>query len=112
MPHLYPPLRGVALATLLTITLGSCDALLGKEVARLPINAISTPDHEVVKEATVRLGKDDKLGLWSDMDLTYEGDAPLRFQVQILQNGKPFQQLELDPTDKNISLKEVRTQVN
>jgi len=102
----------VMAALIATTSLTACDALLGKEVARLPLNAVSTPEREVVKEATLTLQKDDVITFWSEMDMAYHGQAPLRFQVQVLQNAKPFQQLEFDPTEKNVSLKEVRTDVN
>ena len=92
--------------------LASCDALMGKEVARLPINAVSTAGHEVVKEATVQLQKDDKIALWSDMDLAYDGDSPVRFQVQVTKDGAPFKELQLDPTEKNVTIGEVKTDLN
>jgi len=100
------------LAFLLTAPLGACDSLFGKEVARLPINAISTPEQEVMKEATLKLKKDDKIAVWSEMDMAYDGDAPVRFQMVVLQDGTPFQQLEIDPTKKNISVSEVKTSLN
>ncbi|HEX8330329.1 MAG TPA: hypothetical protein VF629_22555 [Hymenobacter sp.] len=99
---------GLALLPLLA----GCDALLGKEVARLPINELSTTGHEVVKEATVQLQKDDKVALWSDMDLAYEGDSPVRFRVQVIKDGAPFKELQIDPTEKNVTIGEVKTNVN
>jgi hypothetical protein len=96
----------------LAALLGGCDALLGKEVARLPINEVSTAGHEVTKEAAVPLKKGDEIALWSDMELAYEGDAPLRFQVQVLRDGAPYQQLELNPTEKNVTVNEFKTSVN
>ena len=92
--------------------LAGCDGLLGKEVARLPINEVSTSGHEVMKEATLQLQKDDKIALWSDMDLAYEGDAPVRFQVRVTKDGVPFKELELDPTEKNVAIGEVKMDVN
>ena len=99
---------GLALWPLLV----GCDALLGKEVARLPINEVSTAGHEVVREATVPLRKNDKIALWSDMALAYEGSAPVLFQVQVTKDGTPFKQLQIDPTVKNVTLNEVKTDVN
>jgi hypothetical protein len=109
------PLSGVQnlfVALLLTAPLSACDSLFGQEVARLPINAISTPEREVMKEATLKLKKDDKIAVWSEMDMAYDGDAPVRFQMVLLQDGTPFQQLEIDPTKKNISVSEVKTTLN
>jgi hypothetical protein len=101
------------LATLpLVVALGACGSLFGKELARLSINTVSTPGQEVVKEAALALQKGEEVALWSDMDMAYEGEAPVRFQVQVLQNGKPYRQLELDPTEKNVTVGEVKTSVN
>jgi hypothetical protein len=99
---------GLALLPLLS----GCDALMGKEVARLPINEVSTTGHEVVKEATVPLKKGDEIALWSDMDFAYEGSSPVRFQVQITKDGAPFKELQLDPTEKNVTIGEVKTNLN
>jgi hypothetical protein len=99
---------GLALLPLLS----GCDALMGKEVARLPINAVSTAGHEAVKEATLQLQKDEKIALWSDMDLAYDGDAPVRFQVQVMKDGALFKELQLDPTEKNLTIGEVKTDIN
>ncbi|MDO7873574.1 hypothetical protein Q5H93_02435 [Hymenobacter sp. ASUV-10] len=97
---------------LLLPLLSSCDALLGKEVARLPINEVSTPGHEVVREASLQLQKGDEIALWSDMDLAYEGASPVRFQVQVTKDGTPFKELQLDPTEKNVTIGEVKTDIN
>ena len=44
--------------------------------------------------------------------MAYEGEAPLRFQVEVTQNGAAFRRLVLDPTAKNISIGEVKTSFN
>ncbi|RTQ45993.1 hypothetical protein EJV47_22810 [Hymenobacter gummosus] len=92
--------------------LSACDALMGKEVARLPVNALSAPGRDVVRATTVQLQQGDKVALWSEMDVGYQGEAQLEFQVQLLQNGQPVQRLAFDPREKDISLKEVKTSVN
>ncbi|MCB2410076.1 DUF4198 domain-containing protein [Hymenobacter lucidus] len=99
-------------ALLLAVPLSACGSLFGKEVARLSINTISTPEREVMKEAALPLQQGEELALWSDMDMAYEGEAPVRFQVQVLQDGQPYQQLELDPTEKNMTVGEVKTDMN
>jgi hypothetical protein len=89
-----------------------CSALTGEEVARLPINKVSTDDdHIVVKEVSLDLKKDEEIAVWSDMDMEYEGDVSLRFRIEILKNGESFGGLEIDPTDKNITLGEFKTSV-
>ncbi|GAB2783561.1 hypothetical protein HNQ93_002322 [Hymenobacter luteus] len=114
MKQSYPIFGAYKLLTalLLAAPLSACDNLFGQEVARLPINVISKPGQEVVKETTLQLQQGEELAIWSDMDMAYDGEAPVRFQVQILQNGAPYQQLELDPTEKNVTVGEVKTSVN
>ncbi|WP_324670769.1 hypothetical protein [Hymenobacter sp. GOD-10R] len=96
----------------LALPLQGCNALFGKEVSRLPVNVVSTKGHEVVKEATIRLQKDEEVSVWSEMDMAYDGDAPLRFQVLILKNGAAFQELEINPTEKHITVGELKTSIN
>ncbi|WBA42884.1 hypothetical protein [Hymenobacter canadensis] len=114
MKQPLPLLKSVKLVTilLLAMSLSACDTLFGKEIARLPINALSTPGNEAFREVSLPLKKDDAIAIWSDMDLSYQGEAPVRFQVLILKNGAAFQQAELDPTDKNVSVGEVKTTIN
>ncbi|MCB2376874.1 hypothetical protein LGH70_04735 [Hymenobacter sp. BT635] len=104
--------RSLLWSLLLTLPVGACDTLFGREISRLPVNAISTEGHEVLRETTLQLQKDESVALWSDMDMEYEGEAPVRFQVLILKNGAQFRQLEIDPTEKNVSVAEVKTSIN
>lgn len=101
-----------AIVSVLSLSLlMACTALTGEEVARLPINQLSTDDELRIRETTINLTKGDELGIWSDMDIEYEGDVDLKFIIEILKDGKEFQTLELDPREKNISLGEVRTSI-
>lgn len=99
----------LALSVSLTLLTG-CDALTGKEVARLSINQVSTDDDNlIIKETSLDLKKGDEIAIWSDMDIKYEGDIAIRFKMEILKNGENFGGLEIDPTDKNITIGEVKT---
>jgi hypothetical protein len=95
----------------LSLILTGCDALTGKEVGRLQINQLSTEGNLVVKETTLDLKKDDEIGIWSDMDIEYEGDVALRFRVEIWKDGKNMGGFEVDPTEKKITIGEVKTTV-
>lgn len=92
--------------------LTGCGALTGEEVARLPVNQVSTDDNNlIIKETTLDLKKDQEVAIWSDMDIAYEGDVALRFKMEILKNGAHYSRLEIDPTDKNITIGELKTSV-
>lgn len=87
-----------------------CSALTGEEVGRLPINQVSTNDSNlIVKEISLDLKKDENIAIWSDMDIEYEGDVALRFRLDILKDGEQLGGLEIDPTDKNITIGEFKT---
>lgn len=99
----------LALSASLCLLTG-CDALMGEEVARLSINQVSKDDKNlIVKEASVDLKKGEEIAIWSEMDIEYEGDVALRFKMEVLKNGENIGGLEIDPTDKNITIGEVRT---
>ena len=93
----------------ISLVLIGCDAITGKEVGRLQINKLRSEGNLVIKETTLDLTKDDEVGIWSDMDIEYEGDVALRFRVEILRDGVNLGTFEIDPTDKNITVGEVRT---
>ncbi len=92
--------------------LTGCEALTNKEIARLPINQVSTNDNNlIIKEASLDLKKGEEIAIWSDMDMKYEGNVTLRFKIEILKNGEKMTMLEMDPTDKNLTIGEVKTNI-
>ena len=101
--------------TLFLITLAilsSCDALTGTEVGRLAINEVSTNDSNlIIKEASLDLLKDESISIWSDMDMEYEGDVEFRFRMEILKDGVTYGNLEIDPTDKNVTIGGMKTEI-
>jgi hypothetical protein len=92
-----------------TSLLSGCDALTGKEIGRIPVNQISTDSNLIIKETSLDLKSGEKISIWSDMDMEYEGNAELRFRMQLLKDGENLGNLEIDPTEKNITLGEVKT---
>lgn len=93
-------------------TLPRCNALIGEEVARIPINQVTLDDNNlIVRETSLDLKKDEEISIWSDMDIEYDGDVALRFRMEILKDGEYYGGLEIDPTDKNITIGEVKTTI-
>jgi hypothetical protein len=98
--------------TLLLSVFAGCNALTGEEVARLSINQVSTDnDNLIVKETTLELKKDEEIAIWSNMAMEYEGDVMLRFRIDVLKDGENLHGLEIDPTDKNLTIGEVKTAI-
>lgn len=88
--------------------LSSC----GEEIARLPINKISTEEDIHEESVTLDLMAEDEVALWSEMDMKYDGDANMVFYVTVLLEGEELEELQFDPREKNISMKEVQTDIN
>ncbi|MBK8500410.1 MAG: hypothetical protein IPL52_16715 [Flavobacteriales bacterium] len=105
-------MRSLLYLPLLLLIFPSCEALTGKELARLAIDTLSTPDHFVMREATLNLKKGDEIALWSRMDMAYDGQADLRMRVRVVKDDADLQLFELDPTEKNVTVSETRTEFN
>lgn len=95
----------------ISILILGCNALTGEEVGRLEINELSPENNLVIKEATLDLKKGDEIGLWSDIDIEYEGNIVLRFRIGIDRNGEKYGGLEIDPMDKSITIGELKTSI-
>jgi len=96
----------------LLFTLISCDKHVGEEIARLAINEISTEESLVVKEVALELKAGDEIGIWSDMNIAFEGQVDLRFRIGVTKNGDDYTAIELDPLEKYITLEETKNTLN
>lgn len=90
----------------------SACGITGQEVGRLSINKLSTPGSLMIKEVTLDLKKGETLLIWSEMDVEYEDDVVMQFKMDVLKNGAPFGSFEINPTDKSISLGELKKTFN
>jgi hypothetical protein len=70
--------------------LGLLLAACGKEAGRVPFTA------EGPKEATLALKAGD-VAFWTDIDLEFEGNSDLFYQVDLVQNGATVATAECDP---------------
>lgn len=96
----------------LLILLISCGALTGEEIARLQINKLSTNGNIIAKDVTLDLKKGEEIAFWSDMDMEYQGDLQLQFKVKLFKDKTLVNSFEFDPREKNITIGEVKTQLN
>ena len=97
---------------LLPFLFTACSALAGEEVGRIKVNEVSDPDHIVYKEITIALKKNDEIGIWSDMDIAYEGDVAMRFQLGLWKDGKQMGVMEIDPTENDMTLDVFKKSIN
>ncbi|WP_225034894.1 hypothetical protein [Winogradskyella sp. SM1960] len=101
------------IALILSLLLMVSCGLTGEEVARLAINEVSkSDDNLIIIEDQVELKKGDEIAFWSDMDYNYEGQISLKFKIEIIKNDEKLGVLEIDPTDKNITIGELKTSIN
>jgi hypothetical protein len=90
----------------------SCDSFTGEEIARLPINKVSTSEENIFeKETTLNLKKDEEITFWSEMDIEYSGEEFFQFRFRVYKNDEPFAVLEFDPTEKNITIGEIKSTI-
>lgn len=104
----------IAIASFLCISfllLLNCSDLTGEEIGRLKINELSPENHLVIKEVTLDLKKGDKIGVWSDIDIEYEGDIALRFRIGASKDGEPHGRFEIDPTETSITIREIKSSI-
>ncbi|APG64007.1 hypothetical protein LPB136_00870 [Tenacibaculum todarodis] len=102
-------MKKIILLLIITSLTISCSNLTGKEVARLKINKVSTKGNVFSEETTLSLKKGDEIAIWSDMDYEYKGNVKLRFKVKIFIGKTKISEIEIDPTNKNITVDEVKT---
>ena len=56
----------------------ACSTIIGEEIARLPVNEVSTDkDKPIYQEIAIDLKKDESIVIWSDMDISYAGEVEL-----------------------------------
>ncbi|MDH5380164.1 MAG: hypothetical protein OEW75_04885 [Cyclobacteriaceae bacterium] len=89
----------------------SCEAFIGKEIAKVSIDEISSENDLYIKEMSVELEQYDELHFWSEMDLEYTGDVMIRFMVNMYVNGELDEEFSIDPFDKDLTINEVKTDV-
>lgn len=90
------------------ILIFSCSFLSGEEVGRLAINEVSKEDNLISKETSIDLKAGDEIIFWSEMDIQYEGKVDMRFRVSIKKGEEEYGNLEIDPTEKDMTLTEVK----
>lgn len=87
----------------------SCNYLTSEEIGRLSFKSSSSVKTDKFKELQIDLKKGDVIYFWSNMDVEYRDDVDLRFKVEIHKNSSKYTVLEIDPTDKNITIGEAKS---
>lgn len=102
----------LSLSVIISMLLSSCSAITGEEIGRLPINQLSTNDQNLaIQDVKIQLKKDQEIVFWSEMDIEYEGSVALLFKIEVSKGDEIVGILEIDPTDKNMTIGEFKTTV-
>lgn len=95
-----------------TLLFISCSNFFGEEIARLSFDKVSARDVTYVKEVSLDLEKGDEISFWSKMDFKHEGNIEIRYNILISKNDEKIKVLEYDPREKNVTIGEIKTQLN
>lgn len=99
------------LIILLIYSLTSCSTIAGEEIARIKVESISTEENYDWKTIELDLKAGDKIHLWSEMDMDYEGELTLLYQIQIIKKSDTLGYIKFNPMEKDITLGEIKTSI-
>lgn len=93
------------------VILTACTFLIGEEALRIPINAVSAAGKIVQREGELKLEAGDEIAFWADMDMEYQEAPQLIFRIEIQKEKIPMDLQQFDPTQVNVKINEVRTEL-
>ncbi|GJM60748.1 hypothetical protein [Persicobacter diffluens] len=101
-------MKKILLIFSISLAIIGCDALTGKEVARLPINETSNINLNM-KEATLFLKKDEKVSFWTETDIEYENDVALVYTIELWKDSIKLGGVQLDALETNPTILEIKS---
>lgn len=106
--------KSSASAILLLLTLcfvSGCDAISAEEVARLSFEKVATQEDLNIQSTELELKAGDKIQLWTEMNMEYEGNLGLEYQILVIKGADTLAMYKLDPEEKDITMGEVKTSI-
>lgn len=97
------------LTLVLLLSVNGCSALFGEEIGRVHALQEGQDFDAELNEVVLDLKKGDEIGIWSEMDMHYEGQVGIEIALGIWVDESILQEISFDPRDKNPSLMEVKT---
>jgi hypothetical protein len=94
----------------ITLTLG-CDALSAEEVARFSFDRVSTEEDLNIQTQNIDLEAGEKVHLWTEMNMEYEGQLGLEYQILLIKGSDTLTFIRLDPEEKDITTGEFKTTI-
>ena len=99
------------LMVLLIGVIAGCSPTTGEEIARIKLDRASTGGSPAIKELEIDLKAGEKIYLWNEMDLTYEGEVALLFQIQVINGTDTLGVMRFNPLDNDMIIGEVKNTV-
>jgi hypothetical protein len=100
-------MKKIVLGIITSFLLVSC-SMFAEEIARIPFKQTSNTELNI-KEITLELSKDDKIAIWTDTDIEYEGQLALVYTLELWQDSTNIGVIELNALETNPTLMEVKT---
>ncbi|MCE3226718.1 MAG: hypothetical protein K0S32_1269 [Bacteroidetes bacterium] len=94
----------IVLPVIAIVVFTACAALSAKEIARIAINKISNEENLDWKSTSIDLKKGEKLWLWTDLDIEYEGELGLEYQVLVIRDSDTLRMVKLNPLKCNVKM--------
>ena len=69
---------------ILFLAIAACAGMFGEEVARVPINKISSDEKTYVESISIDMKAGEELALWTDLDIEYTGTLELEYQIIVI----------------------------
>ena len=104
-------MRKILPAIIIACTFPACDAITGKEVARLELNRISNKEL-VIKETRLNLRKGEDVAFWTEVDMEFENDLALAYFIEVWKDSTLQGSFQLDALETNPTLMEMKTTFN
>ncbi len=101
----------IYLSIIITLPLLSGCGFTAKEIGRISIDDLSTKENIQPKSIELNLNDGDNLSYWTEMNIEFEGELALEFQVQLSLDGKTLGIKSFDPFDRDITMGEFKSTV-
>jgi len=85
--------------------------LTGEEVGRIEIDQLSTAENIQPKYVEFELNKGDVLNYWTELDIEFDGNLLLEYQVELVLGEKSMGVISLNPFEKDITIGELKTSI-
>lgn len=95
----------------ITLFFSSCDTFIGEEIARMPLTKTGFDENLNFYEMSMDLKKGDKITVWSEMDVEYEGEERFLVKLQMLKDDETLGIIDFDPTEKDMTVGEAKTTI-